>query len=212
MILQSLFTNPEFFIIWLLAIVIAITVHEFSHAFASYRLGDHTAKDLGRLTLNPLSHLDPIGSLMLVIVGFGWGKPVPFNPMYLKVRRWGPSIVSLAGPASNILSVVFFGLILKLLYANNLIGSDNLLTLFLVAVIQINLILALFNLIPIPPLDGSKLLYGLISDKYMNLKLMLERNGSFFLIALIVLDMLLPVSILGSLFGGLTNFVLRVFT
>ncbi|HCJ52554.1 MAG TPA: site-2 protease family protein, partial [Candidatus Kerfeldbacteria bacterium] len=116
------------------------------------------------MTLNPLSHLDPIGSLMLVIVGFGWGKPVPFNPMYLKVRRWGPSIVSLAGPASNILSVVFFGLILKLLYANNLIGSDNLLTLFLVAVIQINLILALFNLIPIPPLDGSKLLYGLISD------------------------------------------------
>ncbi|MFH1236199.1 MAG: site-2 protease family protein [Parcubacteria group bacterium] len=212
MILQSLFTNPEFFIIWLLAIVIAITVHEFSHAFASYRLGDHTAKDLGRLTLNPLSHLDPIGSLMLVIVGFGWGKPVPFNPMYLKVRRWGPSIVSLAGPASNILSVVFFGLILKLLYANNLIGSDNLLTLFLVAVIQINLILALFNLIPIPPLDGSKLLYGLISDKYMNLKLMLERNGSFFLIALIVLDMLLPISILGSLFGGLTNFVLKVFT
>lgn len=212
MIIQQLFQNPQFFLVWIAAIVYAITIHEFSHAFASERLGDHTAKGMGRLTLNPLSHLDPLGSLMLVLVGFGWGKPVPFNPMFLKYKRWGPAIVSMAGPISNILSMIFFGLLLKVLYGKGIIGQENLLTLFLVALIQINIILAVFNLIPIPPLDGSKLLYSLLTNRYLQFKMMLERNGPILLIGLIIIDSLMPGSFLGSLFGGLTTFVFRVFS
>ncbi|MFC1687779.1 site-2 protease family protein [Patescibacteria group bacterium] len=212
MIIQQLFQNPQFFLVWIVAIVYAITIHEFSHAFAAERLGDHTAKGMGRLTLNPLSHLDPLGSLMLVIVGFGWGKPVPFNPMFLKYKRWGPAIISLAGPISNIVSMIVFGLLLKVLYGNGIIGQENLLTLFLVALIQINIILAVFNLIPIPPLDGSKLLYSFLSNRYLQFKMMLERNGPIFLIGLIIIDSLMPGSFLGSIFSGLTTFVFRIFS
>ncbi len=212
MILQYLFTNPQFFIVWIAAIVYAITVHEFSHALADYRLGDTTARDQGRLTLNPLAHLDPLGSVMLVLVGFGWGKPVPFNPYSLKNHRWGPAVISLAGPISNFVSVIIFGFALKFLVVGGHLSQDNLLTLFLVALVQVNIILGLFNLIPIPPLDGSKLLYSALSDKYIHFKIMLERYGSLILLAFILLNSFSSVSPLSSIFTAVTNFVFRIFS
>ena len=108
MILGLLFSQPVLFIAWIAAILVALSVHEFSHALAGTVLGDNTAKNMGRLTLNPLAHLDMIGTLMLLIVGFGWGKPVPFNPFNLKYPKWGPAIVALAGPFANLICVVIF--------------------------------------------------------------------------------------------------------
>lgn len=200
MLLQYLFSHPQFFIVWILAIIYAITIHEFSHALASWRLGDRTAKDLGRLTLNPLSHLDPLGSIMLLLAGFGWGKPVPFNPYALKYPRWGSSLVAMAGPISNMLSVALFGLILHVLSIQGVVDEDSLLTLFLVAMITVNTVLALFNLIPLPPMDGSKVLFALLPDRYAGLKMTLERNGPFILLGLILLDNFSPTPILGTLF------------
>ena len=212
MIISWLFQNPQLFIIWILVIVYAISVHEFSHAFSAYVQGDSTAKYHGRLTLNPLKHLDIIGFLMLLIVGFGWGKPVPFNPFNLKNKRWGPALVSIAGPLSNIISLVIFGFLLKILLTNGILAVDNLLTIFLLFMIQINAILAIFNLIPIPPLDGSKILYSILPARFGNFKLMLERNGPFILLTLIILDSFSGLSIFGRLFLSLQNVLFSWFS
>jgi len=152
------------------------------------------------------------GSIMLLIAGFGWGKPVPFNPYMLRYKRWGPAIISLAGPLSNFISVLIFGILLKVLLGQGIIDDGNLLTLFLTALIQVNAILGLFNLIPIPPLDGSKVLFSALSDRYMNFKMTLERTGPMILIGIIILDSVLGLSLLGSLFNGLINGIFSVFT
>lgn len=212
MIIQYLFSAPQIFLVWILAIVYAITVHEFSHALVSWRLGDPTARNQGRLSLNPFAHLDPLGSLMLVLVGFGWGKPVPFDPLYLRNRRWGPALISMAGPFANIVSIILFGFVLKLVVGGGVVAQDSLLTLFLVALIQINIVLALFNFIPIPPLDGSKLLYALLPDRYMNFKIALERRGPVVLLVLILLSSFLPVSIFGAIFSPVIDWVLKLFS
>src|SRR3989339_1829095 len=106
--LFNLLQDPPLLIIVPLAIIIVISLHEFSHALMGYLLGDKTAEHEGRLTLNPLAHLDPFGTVMLLLVGFGWGKPVPFNPYNLKFQKWGPAWIALAGPLSNFLSAIFF--------------------------------------------------------------------------------------------------------
>src|SRR3989338_4535636 len=115
MILNLLFQDPMLFVAWLLAILYGITVHEFAHALAAYWQGDDTAKQAGRLTLNPLVHIDAIGILMLILAGFGWGRPTPVNPNNLKRGKFSDNLVSLAGVAVNLLSVFVFGIILKLL-------------------------------------------------------------------------------------------------
>lgn len=181
------------------AIILALTFHEFAHALAAYRFGDPTAKDAGRLTLNPLRHLDPIGTLMLIIAGFGWAKPVPINPYYFQGRRNRKIIaVSVAGPLMNLLEAILGAAVLALLVhlayrqgGMTLSGVGNYAVNFLIYFVQINVVLAVFNLIPIPPLDGSKILAGLLPPDKMNLLFALERNGFLILLLLMFLPDLL---------------------
>lgn len=209
MILNLLFSQPLFFLVWLLAIVYAITIHEFSHAAAAVSLGDSTPKQDKRLTLNPLAHLDMIGFLALLVAGFGWGKPVTFNPYNLKNQRTGPAIISFAGPASNFISMIVFGLLLEFLHPY--FSPENLMVSFLVALVDINLVLGLFNLIPIPPLDGSKLLFAVLPDRAAEFKLSFERSGPMILIGLILIDRILNVGIFTSLFTGALGLINRLF-
>jgi Zn-dependent protease len=209
--ISLLYQNPLYFIVWVAAILIALTVHEFSHALAAYYLGDQTAKRMGRLTLNPLAHLDPIGFLALVLVGFGWGKPVPFNPYNLRYPKWGSAMVAAAGPLSNIISVVVFGLVLK--YAAPYLATGNLLTEFLTLLVVLNLVLCLFNLIPIPPLDGSKfLLSALTAPEHYKARFLLETRGPIILLALIILDSLSGLNILSTVFSFAINLTLKFFS
>lgn len=156
MLLLNLFQDPALIIVFLLALALAISVHEAAHAWASDRLGDATARHLGRLTLNPLAHLDPIGTIMLLVVGFGWGKPVPVDESRLR-SRLNIIVVALAGPLSNLLTAIVLGIAYRFVSAEALRAT-------LAVFIFFNLALMIFNLIPIPPLDGSKILKLFVSD------------------------------------------------
>ncbi len=151
-----------------LTIVAAITFHEFAHAYTADRLGDPTPRYQRRLTLNPLAHLDPIGTLLIVIAGFGFGRPVQFNPALLRTdRRLGTMMVALAGPLTNIFLGVVFGLSLRLVLATVSSGETNSAALrvaleTMAIFVELNFILAIFNMIPFPPLDGSKVLPALL--------------------------------------------------
>ena len=146
-------TNPD--LIFLIpAIIIGITVHEFSHAFMSVKLGDPTPKFQDRLTLNPLSHIDPFGLVALVLFGFGWGRPVQINPSYYKNGKRDRILVSLAGPLSNILVILITAIIFR--FTINM--TSNFIWKLGAYIININAVLCIFNLLPIPPLDGSKIL------------------------------------------------------
>jgi Zn-dependent protease len=149
-------------------LVVSVVVHEVSHGYMAYLLGDPTAKMAGRLTLNPIKHVDPVGSLLVPFVLsllpggiiFGWAKPVPYNPYNLKVGRYGPAYVALAGPLSNLFLALIFGLIIRTGIAVSLLGPT--VTPILSIIVFINIMLALFNLIPVPPLDGSTILFSLL--------------------------------------------------
>jgi Zn-dependent protease len=172
----------------LLVLLFSIIIHEIAHGSVAYALGDPTAKMAGRLTLNPISHLDPIGSIMLplflMMSGMpiiGWAKPVPINPMLLQDRRWGNLKVSIAGVLANFFIALIFGLIIKY-------GMDYLPQGFLMIasfVVFYNIALGLFNLIPIPPLDGSHILFSLLPDSFNNLKYFLQQYG-FILLMVVV--------------------------
>jgi Zn-dependent protease len=160
--------------------IYSVVIHEISHGAMAHSLGDDTAKNLGRLTLNPFKHLDIFGSvllpLFLVIIGspfvFGYAKPVPYNPLNLRDQKYGPAKVAFAGPAANLILAVLFGAVLRFLPAS--FGVSTLPSL-LGFVVQINLLLAIFNLIPIPPLDGHWLLFTFLPEKFAALKLFLLR-------------------------------------
>lgn len=187
--------DPLSFILGIVSLIIAITVHEFAHAFFADRLGDPTPRLQGRLTLNPLSHLDPLGTLMIVLVHFGWGKPVQFDPFNLRNPRRDAAIISLAGPASNIILATLSSILIKLLstlqfsvFAHTNVGITALFSLiitFLESLIILNVILAVFNLIPIHPLDGFKIVGGLLSPQQAKEWYSLERYGIIFLLLLI---------------------------
>lgn len=192
--------------------LITVTIHEFSHAFVATLQGDETPVREGRLTFDPRAHIDVTGLLMLVIIGFGWGRPVPFNPHNLKFKRFGPTLVALAGPAANFLGLLFFGAMNLLLIRTGLFSADNLLIDFLFLLMTLNLVLMLFNLIPIPPLDGSRvLLDALHHPRYDRIRWFLEHQGPFLLLALIVFDTFLPFSIFGSLFASALSVMHRIF-
>lgn len=181
-------------------------MHEFSHALAAELLGDTTPKSLGRLTLNPLAHVDWFGFFLLVFAGFGWGKPVPFNAYNLKNPRWGSAIIGMAGPFSNFLLAIITVLVLWGLAALQIpLPQNSLLAVFLVFLFQFNIILMVFNLIPIPPLDGSKLLFAILPDRYAQFKQTLATQGPFLLLFLVIADAALPVSIFGTLFSFVLN-------
>src|SRR3990167_9008824 len=150
--LLNLINNPQQFVAYLTALLAAITIHEYAHAWMANRLGDPTAKDLGRLSFNPLAHLDPLGTLFLLLAGFGWGKPVPVNSSNLKNEVIDNIKISLAGPFSNLIFAFLLGLIIKFIPLPTLTFN------FFVIIIIINLVLMVFNLLPIPPLDGSHIL------------------------------------------------------
>ncbi|MBU5674933.1 site-2 protease family protein [Alkaliphilus sp. MSJ-5] len=191
---QLLYTLP--------AILIAISMHEFAHGYVSYRLGDPTPKHMGRLSVNPLAHLDPVGTICLLIFHFGWAKPVGVNPYYYKDRKKGMVMVALAGPIMNFfiafISIFAMGLILKVTggYAGEfIIYIFN----FLNYLFIINIGLGAFNLIPVPPLDGSKVLGAVLpSDKYFKY-MQYERYGTLILMGLLYLGILdVPLTIVRS--------------
>lgn len=173
---------------WLLilpGILIGLTVHEYSHARAADHLGDYTSAYAGRLTLNPLAHIDLMGFLMLLLAGFGWAKPVPINPLKFRGNmRTGVAMVSLAGPAANVITAFTGALILFLSFPQG-IPANSLAVQMLHGVVQINMVLAIFNLIPIPPLDGSKILASVLPAQFGDAFLQLERYGPLLLIILV---------------------------
>lgn len=182
----ELSTNPLGFIFWLAALVIAITIHEFAHAWAAEYLGDPTPRLQGRLTLNPLAHLDPLGTLMLLIARFGWGKPVQFDPFNLRHPRRDSALISLAGPTSNILLAIVCSIVLRFLFVAHVSLLVVLLRGFLQPLIILNVVLAVFNLIPIHPLDGFKIVGGMLPEEYARQWQELEAYGMIFLILLIL--------------------------
>jgi Zn-dependent protease len=187
-LIRLLFTNPLAFLLLIIPLLYSIIFHELAHGWVANKMGDSTAKWLGRLSLNPLKHLDPIGTLMLFFFGFGWAKPVPVNFNNLHDPRKGLILVSAAGIIANTI-LAFLALLLLRVFNPAPFGAVST---FLVYMAQINIMLAAFNLIPIPPLDGSKILLGFSSPKFQYTLARLEPYGFFIIIALLYLNILDP--------------------
>ena len=199
-------------------LLLALPLHEFSHAWVAHRFGDNTAKEMGRLTLNPFKHLDLLGSVMMYVAHFGWAKPVPVDPRNFRNRRLGMLLVALAGPFSNLLlafaSMLLLGLLTKLevtglivpgvgIGAAVLNGAFGLFSML----IQINVILAVFNMIPVPPLDGSRILSAFLPEKWMVKMYRAERwVGLAFLFLVIILPRITGnTGIIGNVIGGASD-------
>ena len=185
-------------------ILFILPVHEFAHGWAANKLGDPTAKMMGRLTLNPMAHIDWLGAGLLILLGFGWAKPVPVNPYNFKDRthkKRGMALTALAGPVSNLLFALVGIIVLRLLLSFDIWHSqpvlDNVVTAFL-TLAQINLSLAIFNLLPVYPLDGSRILGGILPDKFTNF---IERNGRTASIIFIII-------IFSGLLDGVLSFLI----
>ena len=204
-LISLLFRSPEAFILLVIPLLYSIVIHELAHGWVAYKMGDSTAKWLGRLTLNPLKHLDPIGTLMLFIFGFGWAKPVPVNFNNLYDPRKGLILVSAAGVVANFLLAFLAFLLLRLINP----AAFGVLSTALIFMAQINIILASFNLIPIPPLDGSKILMGFSSPKLRYTLMQLEPYGFFIIIGLLWLGVLSPlISLFGWIITGIISLLL----
>lgn len=197
------------FVIAITILLFSVVIHEVSHGAVANMLGDPTARLQGRLTLNPLKHLDPIGSLLVPFVTsllgfpFGWAKPVPYNPYNLRNQRWGAALVGSAGPISNIVLALVFGLALRF-GGGGLSLNEGALFVFMF-ITQINLLLAVFNLVPIPPLDGSKLLFALVPNMSYRTRAFLEQNGFILLLAFIFFGFQLLLPIIDLLFSAITG-------
>lgn len=201
-------TSPDLLLL-LPAILIALTVHEFAHAYTSYKLGDPTPKLQGRLTLNPLAHLDPMGLVCLVLLGFGWGRPVQINPRYYKNPKRDIILVSLAGPASNILLVIISALMMRFLLPSI---PYEIFWKIMQYMITINAVLCVFNLLPIPPLDGSKILLEILPlrNKYV-LYQRVQMYSTIILLILIYTDIInLVLTPLVSGIIALANFIIFI--
>lgn len=197
------------------AAIIGLTVHEFSHAYVAYRLGDHTAKDEGRLTLNPLKHIDWMGLFLIIIAGFGWAKPVSFNPENLKHKHRDEILISIAGPFSNLLTAILLFIIARALYFLPFfhgtvmgLGIVNMIVTWGV----INISLFIFNLIPLPPLDGSHIYLTFLKEINPTLMANLYKYGTLALLVLIIAESTLHTDILhlSGMIQAVTSFFVQL--
>lgn len=205
----ELSSNPLGFLFWIIALIVAITIHEFAHAWAAERLGDPTPRLMGRLTLNPLAHLDPLGTIMILVARFGWGKPVQFDPFNLRNPSRDSAIISLAGPVSNLILASFCSVFLRLLIPVHLSPLDGLVLVLLDNLIIMNVVLAVFNLVPIHPLDGFKIVGGILPKEYSQQWAELERYGMIFLI-LLILPLAGGASPISQIISPVINFLLGI--
>ena len=209
--LSYLFTNPLSFLIFLAALFLAISIHEAAHAWAADRLGDPTARFSGRLTLNPFAHLDPLGTLMLFLFGFGWGKPVPVDYYNLRQPRRDAALISLAGPLSNLVLAIFISLVWRLgIYLSP--PSAQILSFFFFPLLQLNLILGVFNLLPLNPLDGGKILTGLLPSPQSEAVERFLESYSLILLILLILPLFRGYSLLDFIISPLINFFQTLLT
>ncbi len=205
-------------IIQLPILLIALTVHEFSHGYVAYMLGDDTAKRAGRLTLNPISHIDPFGLIMLFIARIGWAKPVPINPYNFRNYKKDTALTAAAGPAANFILAILLSIIFNLIKKMNpdIMYHASSLTQFwlsmLLYAILINLALGLFNLIPIPPMDGSKILGGFLSDEAYYRYTARERQGAQLLMIILAISFVFRLNIIGTIIMPPLNFFLKLLT
>jgi Zn-dependent protease len=198
--------EPQLFVAFVIAVIVGITFHEFSHAAVASLQGDQTARAQGRLTLNPIAHLDPLGSIALVVAGFGWGRPVPVTPSRLRNRRVGHLLVGLAGPAANFVVALISVVALRIAYPTAGTAFDvDFSVRLLYTLVAVNVILGVFNLLPIPPLDGSTLLSVLLPPSRQNIVAFLDQYGIFLLLGLLILapNLLTPIfrAITDALYG-----------
>lgn len=213
--------NLNFIIIAAPVILFALTIHEYCHALVAFKLGDDTASLQGRLTLNPIMHLDPIGTIMMFFAGFGWARPVPVNPLNFKDPKKGIMLVAIAGPISNIVTAIVAGLVLKFILSSPGFsmetngGAYNTFVLILILNVVFGIALAVFNMIPIPPLDGSRVLYAYLPNRFLDAYGKFEQYGFFFLIILFVFSgnlfgriLWYPISILSELITGFDYYYL----
>jgi Zn-dependent protease len=205
--------NGNIFVVYLLSLpplLLALTFHEFSHGWVALLMGDPTAKHDGRLTFNPLRHIDPIGFIALILFKFGWAKPVPINPGNFHNYRQGILLTSLAGPVSNLLLAVPFGILLRIfpnLWTNHLLLP---VWIMLQLGMSYNLILCAFNLIPVPPLDGSKALFSVLPARYAHYEAWLGRYGFMILIGLMVLEQVTGIPIFWAWINPFKNFLGKI--
>lgn len=211
------FLNPPF----LISILIALSVHEWAHAYMANRLGDPTPQSEGRLTLNPIAHLDPLGTILFLVIGFGWGKPVPVNPHYFRHPKRDTALVALAGPMSNIvLAFIAFGALLLLspesmsTSAWDLVRTQQggafsrVLVQICTSSIFLNLGLMAFNLLPIAPLDGSKIFHFFVPYQYEDVYENLMQKGPFILLGLLIIERVLNIPVFfGWIFGVMSPFL-----
>lgn len=196
---------PEVLVLLIPVLLFALVFHEFSHAWVANKLGDPTARYAGRLTLNPMAHLDPIGGLMILFVGFGWAKPVPVDIRYLSNPRVDMMKIAFAGPASNLLLAFIGGMILRLGFVH---GTTAMMIMFFT---QINIMLAVFNMIPIAPLDGSQIFSGLLIRTNPELVRNLQIYGPQILMGAILIGYFTPISPIWWFMGPFVKFFLFLF-
>ena len=213
--ISNLLSDPLSVVYTLPGIFIGLTVHEWAHAYAADRLGDPTAKNMGRMTLNPLAHIDPFGCLCLLLVGFGWAKPVPVNSRNFKKFRRDDIIVSIAGSCTNLIVALLATIVFYVgLYVGNLMGNEAFQRIML-AIVTINLSLAVFNLLPVYPLDGSHVFESLFMRRIPRVMLFLRQYGYYILIALLITGVIsgvlgTVVSWLFSLFSSIAIVIVRL--
>ena len=200
------------FLYLIVALVAVITIHEFSHAWVANYLGDPTARLAGRVSLNPLKHLDPLGTILIFVIQIGWGKPVPVNPYYFKKPKRDESLTALAGPLSNLLLAVAFAIPVKYFsgtLSQVVLGGEPVLLGMMSAIVDMSIVLFAFNMLPFPPLDGSKFVQLLIPKRYERLYEEFLRNGSVYFMLFLLFDRFFLFRIFG--FTLLGEFIWRVF-
>jgi len=197
----------------IIAIVVAVTIHEFSHAIVADQLGDLTARKLGRLTLKPSAHLDPMGSIIFLVAGFGWGKPVPIVQNNIKKLnpQIGLALISLVGPGSNFIFSLLLAILIRFELIPNSVLNIDLVASFIFILINVNILLCVFNLLPLPPLDGFKVILGILPSRFSNSLSQMERYGAIPLFGILILDMTFnSINIFGTLIGTPVGFTLEL--